>query len=212
MGSPTVVKAKGKSPGLPFAQPQTIRGLVEEVGFKGQHADEAIGIAWAESGLDASAKSKNPDGGTNIGLFQIDDKAHPQYDGLEDPLQNAKAAYEIRKGGTDWSAWATWGSGAWKAKAGKDGRIKNGGSGTVGAQAVGNPVPGNPLDFLKPIAAVAQKLLALFYPSTWERVGKVVLGIALLMWGVHTLLKASFGINVPRAIAGKAVAAAAIVK
>lgn len=60
---------------------------------------------------------------------------------------------------------------------------------------------------------LAKMFMALFYPGTWVRIGKVVGGFLLLMWGVHALLKASFGIDVVRGakkVAGKAALAATI--
>lgn len=51
-------------------------------------------------------------------------------------------------------------------------------------------------DVLRPIAEFFKLSLSLFYPATWLRIGKAVIGFMLIMWGVHALLKSSFGIDV----------------
>lgn len=45
----------------------------------------------------------------SFGLWQINTLAHRQYNetSLLDPQYNARAAYDVSKGGTDWSAWWT---------------------------------------------------------------------------------------------------------
>lgn len=55
------------------------------------------------------------------------------------------------------------------------------------------------LDATRDAFAFFRKLLLLFYPSTWVRIGKVVLGVALLLYGTNTLMKTMFGINPTRA-------------
>jgi hypothetical protein len=71
----------------------------------------AAAIAAAESSKDPNAKSSNPGGGENRGLFQIQtltaDGAGFDPNRLFDPTYNARAAHTISKGGTDWHKWAT---------------------------------------------------------------------------------------------------------
>lgn len=74
----------------------------------------AIAIALAESSGKVDATSPNPDGGTNYGLWQIDQKAHPSYTAGEllTAAGNLHAAADISNGGHDWSAWATYHNGS----------------------------------------------------------------------------------------------------
>ena len=80
-------------------------------------ANVAAAIAQAESSGDAKATSPNPDGGTNVGLWQLDTKgkgAGFTVAQLQDPNTNAHVAIMGSANGTDWSAWATWATGAYR--------------------------------------------------------------------------------------------------
>lgn len=80
-------------------------------------ANVAAAIAQAESSGISNALSTNPDGGVNVGLWQLDTKgkgAGYTVAQLEDPATNARVAIMGSANGTDWSAWATYGSGAYQ--------------------------------------------------------------------------------------------------
>jgi hypothetical protein len=68
-------------------------------------------IAQHESGGNAGVTSSNPDGGTNVGLWQLDTPggkgAGYSIDQLKNPLTNARVAIAGSSNGRDWSAWAT---------------------------------------------------------------------------------------------------------
>lgn len=78
----------------------------------------ATAIAMAESGGNPDAvgdTSITPPYGS-VGLWQINVAAHPQYtaDSLHDPSTNAQAALAISSGGTNFSPWSTFNSGAYQ--------------------------------------------------------------------------------------------------
>lgn len=78
-------------------------------GDPGQAATAAC-IAGHESGGNSGATSPNPDGGTNVGLWQLDTSgkgAGYTVAQLKDPLTNARLAVAGSSNGTDWSAWST---------------------------------------------------------------------------------------------------------
>jgi Lysozyme like domain len=80
-------------------------------------ANVAAAIAMAESGGQAGANSINPDGGQNVGLWQLDTKgkgAGYTAAQLYDPNTNARVTIMGSANGTDWSAWATFASGAYQ--------------------------------------------------------------------------------------------------
>ena len=85
--------------------------IAHGAGFTGEALAIAVAISEAESGFDPRAlrpESKNPGGGRDRGLWQINSKAHPQYDNDEemfDPGKNAQAAWIISSGGTNWKPW-----------------------------------------------------------------------------------------------------------
>lgn len=77
-------------------------------GGSGQTAFEAANVAMAESSGNPDATSSNPDGGTNVGLWQLDTKgvgAGYTVEQLQDPATNARITVMHTANGTNWSAW-----------------------------------------------------------------------------------------------------------
>jgi hypothetical protein len=68
----------------------------------------AAAVAMAESGGSATVTSANPDGGVNVGLFQLDTKGvgagYPVAD-LQDANLNTQLTIMATRGGTDWTQW-----------------------------------------------------------------------------------------------------------
>ena len=99
--------------------PEQLYALARKAGFTQDRAVTAGAIALAESGGDPSITSPNPDGGTNVGLWQLDTPggvgAGHSVAELKDPMTNAQVAFHGSKSGTDWGPWATFGSGAYLA-------------------------------------------------------------------------------------------------
>lgn len=87
-----------------------LRALAVSTGF--EDPDTAAAIAMAESGGDPTAIG---DKGTSFGLWQVHTPAWPQFDqnSLLDPTYNAKAALVISQGGSVWTPWSTFNSGAY---------------------------------------------------------------------------------------------------
>jgi hypothetical protein len=78
-------------------------------GGSGQTAFEAANIAMAESGGRPAVTSANPDGGTNVGLWQLDTKGVGSgytIEQLSDPATNARITVMHTVNGTNWSQWA----------------------------------------------------------------------------------------------------------
>ncbi len=66
--------------------------------------------AHEDASGDPSITSPNPDGGTNVGLWQIDTRgvgAGYTVAQLQNPVTNARLAIQGSNNGTDWSQWAT---------------------------------------------------------------------------------------------------------
>jgi Lysozyme like domain len=86
-----------------------IETLWTSQGGSGETAFEAANVAMAESSGNADATSANPDGGTNVGLWQLDTKgvgAGYTEDQLKDPATNARITIMHTANGTNWSQWA----------------------------------------------------------------------------------------------------------
>jgi hypothetical protein len=90
-----------------------LQALAASVGFPNPAL--AAAIAMAESGGNPNAIG-DLTLGRSIGLWQINLAAHPQYDeaGLMDPATNAQAAFSISRGGTVWTPWTTYNTGAYE--------------------------------------------------------------------------------------------------
>lgn len=78
-------------------------------GGSAQTAFEAANVAMAESSGRADATSNNPDGGINVGLWQLDTKgvgSGYSIEQLKDPATNARVTVFGSANGTNWSEWA----------------------------------------------------------------------------------------------------------
>ena len=111
----------GHSPGAgPTADVMTkdqIRALWTGNGGAAGTANVAAAVAMAESSGRTGVTSPNPDGGTNVGLWQLDTKgkgAGHSIEQLKDPATNARVAIMGSANGTNWSAWETYVTGAYK--------------------------------------------------------------------------------------------------
>ena len=78
-------------------------------GGSGSTAFAAANVAMAESSGNPDATSSNPDGGTNVGLWQLDTRgvgAGYTVEQLKDPATNARLTVMHTANGTNWSQWA----------------------------------------------------------------------------------------------------------
>jgi hypothetical protein len=98
-----------------FLTPQEIYQNNLNAGFTPDGARTMTAINMAESRGNPSVINWNDPGGS-FGLYQINARAH----GLDmaraslDPTQGAKIAFQLSKGGTNFSPWTTYGSGLYK--------------------------------------------------------------------------------------------------
>jgi hypothetical protein len=94
-----------------------LRDLAARAGFPASALDVSAAVAMAESRgypsaahivtpLQAAAMNQLPE--RSFGLWQINTLAHPEYDEskLLDADYNARAAFAISVGGTDWDHWS----------------------------------------------------------------------------------------------------------
>lgn len=72
-------------------------------------ASFAAMVAMAESGGSATVTSPNPDGGTNVGLYQLDTKgvgAGYTVEQLQNPNLNTAITVKATNGGLNWAEWS----------------------------------------------------------------------------------------------------------
>jgi len=96
------------SGGISYSGSSQLQQLWTSNGGPANTAAFAAKVAMAESGGNAKSTSGNPDGGTNVGIWQLDTKgvgAGYTVAQLQDPNTNAKITIAATKGGTDWSEW-----------------------------------------------------------------------------------------------------------
>lgn len=104
----------GSAPGGLFSASLSaaqLQQLWQQAGGSAATAVNAACHAMQESSGDPQATSPNPDGGTNVGLWQLDTPggvgAGYTVDQLKDPLTNARITVMATRNGTDWTEWAT---------------------------------------------------------------------------------------------------------
>lgn len=100
----------GPAPSVPGNYSLTdLEALWTSQGGSGQTAFAAANVAMAESSGRPDITSSNPDGGTNVGLWQLDTKgvgAGYTVAQLQDPATNARVTIMNTANGTSWSHWA----------------------------------------------------------------------------------------------------------
>ncbi|MFI0806402.1 NlpC/P60 family protein [Streptomyces echinatus] len=93
---------------MPRFSAEQIYAFARQAGFSPDQATTMTAVALAESGGDSRAY--NPVGEDSRGLWQINARAHPdlaeRFD-LNDPVDNARAAFQISRHGSDFSPWTT---------------------------------------------------------------------------------------------------------
>lgn len=95
-----------------------LQGYAANAGFSGDDLNTACAIALAESSGNPSAVGDlNITPGGSIGLWQINLKAHPEYNAneLTDPQTNANAAFAVYSAAGGFSPWSTYNSGAYQS-------------------------------------------------------------------------------------------------
>jgi hypothetical protein len=121
-GSTTEVgSAIGHSPGAgataEVMSKDQIKALWTGNGGAAARANVAAAVAMQESSGRTGVTSPNPDGGTNVGLWQLDTKgvgAGHTVEQLADPATNCRITIMGSANGTNWSHWEAWTSGKYE--------------------------------------------------------------------------------------------------
>jgi hypothetical protein len=94
-----------------------IQNLWTTAGGNPAAADTAAAIALAESSGRTDALSQNPDGGTNVGLWQLDTRgvgSGYSVEQLRDPATNARVTVMGSLNGANWGPWQTYVEGTYR--------------------------------------------------------------------------------------------------
>jgi lysozyme-like protein len=203
-----VASAAGGSAGQTLTIAQ-LEALWIKAGGPAAKAPVAASVAMAESSGRTAVTSSNPDGGVNVGPWQLDTKgkgAGKTVAQLQNPLTNAQLAVKGSSGGADWSAWATYASGAYSSfmtaatsaigtvEHDVEGVLKgveniaSGAAGAVGSlvgQVLG--LPSQVTGLFTALERPVQALMWIINPANVARVIAGVLGFLLLGAGLITL-------------------------
>jgi hypothetical protein len=186
---------------------QSLYLYVRQAGWTGADAVLATAVALAESGGDPKATSKNPDGGTNVGYFQLDtpggEGAGYTVAQLQDPALNARVAYAawVRDGRTFTKHWSTANNGAAGAHLAEAQQAAGSAGGTFQQlldlqntyiNAVKAPAAGVKDVVTAPLTAAEAGLKAFSWlsdSSNWVRIAYGVIGAALVIAGLNAVAK-----------------------
>ena len=175
-------------------------------------AGMALARAYSESSLRAAATSANPDGGTNVGLYQLDTPGGVgtgySVTQLENPATNTAVTVKATKGGQDWSSWsddyqqylpqATADVKSFQAAAGQNigtyvkdilGDVTTGVEDVTGLGGVVSAAQSLAKDF----EGLAKVLTWVSMPSSWVRIFAGVFGAASLGAGIYLIGKEARG-------------------
>lgn len=153
----------------------------------------AIAIIQAESGGNSAARNVNTDGSIDRGLWQINNKAHPEVSDAcaFNPECSTLAALRISNQGKNFTPWTTFVSGAYQKflqAGGSTVPAPNADSGFLGT-GIGSPsgLP-NPLSSISDISSALSAFFNFLTDiQTWIRIGKALGGAVLLIMGLRTL-------------------------
>ena len=202
-------------PGGPLA-PFVVIALWLANGGSLHSAPAALAHAYAESSLEAGVTSPNPDGGTNVGLWQLDTKgvgAGHTVAELQNPNTNARLTVQGSHDGADWGPWPddwpkfigqstsdvqNFTSQGHQHPGGWDSWIKHV-LGTLGkdvgkvGRGVGNVFtwPGEITGFFSEAERFVQAVMWITNPENWVRILAGVAGAILGVLGLFALAKAA---------------------
>lgn len=190
---------------------EQLYALARKGGFSVTGAINAAAVAMAESSGIPTNTSPNPDGGTNVGLMQLDTRgvgAGHSIKELQDPLLNMQIAQKASRDGTDWHWWATWPHPADKylsqaqSAAGKDtsnnswldgvlktieGVISGPAEAVTGAVGQILSLPDQITGLFSALEKPVQAAAWFINPANWARMLAGFIGVLLLMAGLITL-------------------------
>lgn len=194
--------------------------LARQAGLSSANAVIAAAVGMAESSGRTAVTSPNPDGGINVGIWQLDTRgvgAGYSVAELSDPGTNAKVMAKGSRDGTDWGPWATYAGGQYasflgQARAAASDESKGGsnwledavkgiGGGLENvAKGILNPIgaisqllqlPQQVTDFLTALEAPVKALMWIINPANWVRIIAGFAGVILAGFGLYALAKAA---------------------
>lgn len=154
--------------------PEAIRLYAMTAGLSESASVVAIAVALAESGgKPCEVNTKNKNGTTDVGLWQINSVHGYSTAEMKHPAKNAAAMAKISKNGTDWSPWVAYTSGAFRSFMDQATEA----TGEVGS------IISDPLESLGDLVA------AVTDAGWWKRFGLGLAGVAVAAIGFQLIAK-----------------------
>lgn len=190
--------------------PGAILAYCLAAGWRGQDALDAMGVALAESSGNTETTSANPDGGTNVGLFQLDTPGGVGHGysiaQLKNPALNAQVAHAgwVKDGKTFAKHWATWPEPAKTRQleavrkditlpslvnVGTDSLFLPGSPGDVLTKQQQNAQSSSSGTDSNPLTQISKILAWVSTPANWGRIALVVVGGGLVIAGLNQIAK-----------------------
>ncbi len=171
-----------------------ITQVARGAGFSGDNLATAVAVAMAESSGRTSAVSPT---GCCHGLWQINVNVHPYTKAqMQDPAQNAAAAYAISKQGTNWHPWSAYNNGSYLlylTQAKNESKAPSSNTGTTPQQSGGDILIDDFTDTVGSIQGITYPIAA---AKDWIsnrdnifRIVKVLAGGAIAVLGIKLIVK-----------------------
>lgn len=205
----------GGSAGQTLTISQLMAIWIKEGGSKAT-APMAAAVAMAESSGETAVTSPNPDGGQNVGPWQLDTKgegAGHSVAQLQDPYTNARITVQKTNDGANWGPWETVANGAYrqflpqansligtvekditgflKDIAGSAAGALGESPGAAGALGQLLQLPSQITDFFSAAEAPLQALMWWINPAHWMRIIAGIFGVLLALAGLWAMGKAA---------------------
>ena len=163
-----------------------------QAGFRGPQLVTAVAVALAESG----GRTGVYNGICCYGLWQIHRVHGYSVAEMKDGLSNAKMAFKISSGGTNWQPWEAYTNGAYKkyeSRAKKAVANMAGGNSSLSPDDIVDAGTGGPdlgaATAIGNLASTVRRLVAgLTDGAIWIRAALVILGGILLLAGLATMM------------------------
>lgn len=165
-----------------------IAAVAKGAGFSGDALAIAVAVAIAESGGNPQSHNALPPD-NSYGLWQINmlgsmgPERRSRYglksnEDLYDPTVNARVAFSLSNGGSNWKPWTTYTRGTYLLY------LSRGKSVAGTATSSGTTTPATPAVSLGGLDSISKFFNQLSTPGSWVRAGLLILGVGLAFYGL----------------------------
>lgn len=168
---------------MPTLSAREIAGYAKAAGFHGKGLQTAVAVALAES----SGRTSVVNSIGCVGLWQIYQsvhvKAHPNWTTawLKNPANNARAAYVLSNGGTNWHPWETYTNGRYLIYMSRAASAAGEATAEPTSEATGDALTAQNATTYGPSLGITDFVAKVTDPHLWYRVGLFLGGFLMLL-------------------------------